>query len=168
MTLKRVIVSNDFPLVKQLETVQQLWCQIMIFFHLWCHLLSKYMIFKLCSPLCEMCPNTEFPAFGLNTERYFVSVRIQSECGKIRSRKNSVFGHFSRSAHVVEFNDFTQIIYKYHKNLWNICMIKNRFPLNWLWVYYTLPFRQYDPKGQVSTLHLLFCFRRELLILMTL
>ena len=28
-----------------------------------------------------------FPAFGLNTERYGVSVRIQSECGKIRTRK---------------------------------------------------------------------------------
>ena len=31
-----------------------------------------------------MCPNTE---------RYFVSLRIQSECGKIRTRNNSVFGH---------------------------------------------------------------------------
>ena len=38
-----------------------------------------------------------FPAFGLNTERYEVSLRIQSECGKIRTRKNSVFGHSSRS-----------------------------------------------------------------------
>ena len=28
-----------------------------------------------------------FPAFGLNTERYSVSLRIQSECGKIRTRK---------------------------------------------------------------------------------
>ena len=27
------------------------------------------------------------PVFRLNTERYFVSVRIQSECGKIRTRK---------------------------------------------------------------------------------
>ena len=31
-----------------------------------------------------------FPAFGLNTER--------SECGEIRTRNNSVFGHFSCSA----------------------------------------------------------------------
>ena len=38
-----------------------------------------------------------FLAFGLNTERYGVSLRIQSECGKIRARKNSVFRHFSRS-----------------------------------------------------------------------
>ena len=28
-----------------------------------------------------------FPAFGLNTERYSVSLRIQSECGKIRTKK---------------------------------------------------------------------------------
>ena len=27
-----------------------------------------------------------FPAFKLNTERYFLSLRIQSECGKIRTR----------------------------------------------------------------------------------
>ena len=33
-----------------------------------------------------MCPNTEF-----------FLVHIQSECGKMRTRKNSVFGHFSRS-----------------------------------------------------------------------
>ena len=28
-----------------------------------------------------------FPAFGLNTGRYSVSLRIQSECRKIRTRK---------------------------------------------------------------------------------
>ena len=38
-----------------------------------------------------------FPTFGLNTERYEESLRFQSECGKIRTRKNSVFGHFSCS-----------------------------------------------------------------------
>ena len=27
-----------------------------------------------------------FPAFGLNVERYFVSLRIQSECGNMRTR----------------------------------------------------------------------------------
>ena len=37
-----------------------------------------------------------FPAFGLNTERYKVSLCIQSKCGKIRTRDNSLFGHFSR------------------------------------------------------------------------
>ena len=38
-----------------------------------------------------------FPAFGLNTEGYSVSLRIQSECGKIWTRKNSVSGNFSCS-----------------------------------------------------------------------
>ena len=32
-----------------------------------------------------------FPAFGLNTERYFVSLRIQSECGKIRALFTQLF-----------------------------------------------------------------------------
>ena len=48
---------------------------------------SKYKVFS----------GPYFPAFRLNTERYEVSVRIQSECGKIRTRKNFVFGHISRS-----------------------------------------------------------------------
>ena len=44
-----------------------------------------------------------FPGFGLNTEKYGVSFRIQSECRKIRIRKNSVFGHFSRSFKPVQW-----------------------------------------------------------------
>ena len=48
---------------------------------------SKYGVFS----------DPYFPAFGLNTERCFVFLRIQSECGKIRTRKNSVFGHISHS-----------------------------------------------------------------------
>ena len=50
---------------------------------------------KMMLPLREKCPY--FFTFGQNTERYSVSLRIQSECGKIRSRKNSVFEHFLRS-----------------------------------------------------------------------
>ena len=38
-----------------------------------------------------------FPVFRLNTEIYGVNFRIQSEYRKIRTRKNSIFGHFSRS-----------------------------------------------------------------------
>ena len=38
-----------------------------------------------------------FPAFGLNTESYLVSLRIQSESGKMWTRKNSVFGYISHS-----------------------------------------------------------------------
>ena len=32
-------------------------------------------------------PGPYFPAFRPNTERYFASLRIQSECWKIRTRK---------------------------------------------------------------------------------
>ena len=35
-----------------------------------------------------------FPAFGLNTKRYFVSLRIKSKCKKMQTRNNSIFGHF--------------------------------------------------------------------------
>ena len=38
-----------------------------------------------------------FSVFGLNTERYFVYLRIQSICSKIRTRKIFVLGYFSRS-----------------------------------------------------------------------
>ena len=66
--------------------------------------MSKYKVFS--APY--------FPAFGLNTE---VSLRIHSECGKIRIRKNSVFGHISRS---VNLPNFSIIIYEsWFFKLWN-------------------------------------------------
>ena len=45
---------------------------------------SEYGVF--CGPY--------FSVFGLNTEIYGVNLRIQSEYRKIRTRKNSAFGHF--------------------------------------------------------------------------
>ena len=63
-----------------------------------------------------------FPTFGLNTERYFVSLRIQCEWGKIRTRKNSVLGHFSRSV-VWYFNTRTKIWFWNFEILINICCI---------------------------------------------
>ena len=38
-----------------------------------------------------------FPVPGLNTEIYGVNLRFQSEYRKIRTRKNSALGHFSRT-----------------------------------------------------------------------
>ena len=58
------------------------------FFH-WVRV-SKYGVFS----------GPYFPVFGLNTERHGVSLRIQSECAKIQTRKNSVLGHFSGNVHV--------------------------------------------------------------------
>ena len=42
-----------------------------------------------------------FPVFGLNTEIYGVILRIHSEHRKIRTRKNSLFGHFPRNVVVL-------------------------------------------------------------------
>ena len=47
-----------------------------------------------------------FPTFGLNTERYYVSLRIQSKCGKIEKnadQNNSEYGHFLRSAALLQY-----------------------------------------------------------------
>ena len=57
--------------------------------------------------LLEKCPLRSFsvpyfPAFELNTERYSVSLRIQSKCGEMRNLKNSEYEHFSRSADIRE------------------------------------------------------------------
>ena len=58
------------------------------------------------TPLREKCSNTEFflvrifPHLDwIRRDTEWVSLRIQSKCRKIQSSKNSVFGHFSRSAH---------------------------------------------------------------------
>ena len=51
-----------------------------------------------------------FPAFGLNTERCKVSLRIRFKCGKRRTRKNSVFGHISRSVSAIP-SEFSAIHY---------------------------------------------------------
>ena len=69
---------------------------------------EKYFLIFFCLTLREKCPNTEFfsgpyfPVFGLNTEIFSVSLRIYSECGKIRTRKNSTSGHFSRSVNITQ------------------------------------------------------------------
>ena len=42
-----------------------------------------------------------FPVFGLNTEIYSVNLLIESEYRKIRTRNNSIFGHF---LHIVKQN----------------------------------------------------------------
>ena len=61
------------------------------------------MTLQLYFSLCEKCPKVEFflvrifPVFGLYTKIYGVNFRIQSEYGKVLTRKNSVFGYFSRN-----------------------------------------------------------------------
>ena len=71
--------------------------------------------------LREKCPNKEyfgpyFPVFGRNTEIYGVNFRIQFEYGKIRTKKYSVFGDFSRSESVTDFIIKCDSYYKVRRN----------------------------------------------------
>ena len=59
---------------------------------------SKYGVFS----------DLYFPVFIMNTEIYSVNLRIHSEYRKIRTRKNSVFRHFSRSDCSWKFEKFRQ------------------------------------------------------------
>ena len=59
------------------------------------------------------------PAFTLNTEKWEVSLRIQSECGKIRTRKNFVFGHFSRSVRYHALRSSDQDVFCKNVAPWN-------------------------------------------------
>ena len=55
-------------------------------------------------------PGPHFPVSRLNTEIYGVNIRIQSKHGKIRTRKNCVFGHFSRSENFAKYQHFLPTI----------------------------------------------------------
>ena len=62
----------------------------------WCCWISLLLLWK--NTLHEKCPRTEFFLV-----RVFLHLDwIQSECGKISTRKNSAFGHFSHSDSVLE------------------------------------------------------------------
>ena len=51
-----------------------------------------------------------FPVFVLNTEINGVNLRIQSEYRKIWTRKNSVFGHFSRSVSMADPQSHIELV----------------------------------------------------------
>ena len=68
---------------------------------------SKYGVF----------PGPYVHVFGLNTEIYEVNVRIHSEYRKIRTRKNSVFGHFSHSVEKLKYKNTCWESNYYHHNI---------------------------------------------------
>ena len=68
---------------------------LVFFFHVSGGLLEIYTAWKVSK--YEVFSGPYFPVLGLNTEIYCVNRRIQSEYRIIRTRKKSVFGHFSRS-----------------------------------------------------------------------
>ena len=59
--------------------------------------------------LREKWPNTEFVFYCIRTG-YGEVLRILSECGKIRTRKNSIFGHFSRSVNSANLTKTFKIV----------------------------------------------------------
>ena len=85
---------------------------------------SKYGVFS----------GPHFPVFGQNTEIYEVNIRIQSEYRKIQTRKNSIFGHFSRSVRMpyitLEHNVFIKEGDKEVYNHTNLCKTINLMKLN--------------------------------------
>ena len=53
------------------------------------HCVKSFLVRSLSGPY--------FSVFGMNTEIYGINLCIQSKYGEVRTRKNSVFGHFSLS-----------------------------------------------------------------------
>ena len=70
-------------------------CHSVICILFWTHSSDVYLPFTVWNVSKQgVFSGPYFPAFGLNTERSVVSLCIQSECRKICTRKNSVFGYF--------------------------------------------------------------------------
>ena len=62
---------------------------------------NTLFVYIICKSLCEssLCVSDRNDAENYQRRiRWSVSLRIQSEYGKIQTRKNSVLGHFSRSS----------------------------------------------------------------------
>ena len=87
-------------------------------------LYNHIIIVKHCNRICYtvwkvskygVISGPRFPAFGLNMEIYSINLCIQSKYRKIRTRNNSVFGHFSRSTIRSRFNKE----HKFSSILWN-------------------------------------------------
>ena len=93
--------------------------------YLWWNIWRKYPAWKVSKDGPFSGPY--FPVFGLNTKIYGANLRIQSEYRKIRTRKNSVFGHFSRSDsyRLKAFNYFrTKFHLRCFKGFWmHLCIM---------------------------------------------
>ena len=66
-----------------------------------------------------------FPAFGLNMERYSVSLRIQSEFGKIRTSKTPNMDTF----HEVYVK--VLLSWRRHENFGSFCAFSKEWKANW-------------------------------------
>ena len=83
---------------------------------------NQYTAWKVSK--CGVFSGSYFHVFGLNTEIYEVNFHIQSEYRKIRTRKNGVFGHFSRSGIFSKWAKRSLVvIINYYKTVWANLMI---------------------------------------------
>ena len=63
-----------------------------------------YLIYNNKSSSIRIYSGPYFPSFGLNMARYFVSFRIPSECGKIRTRRSPNTDTFYAVLHFLLFS----------------------------------------------------------------
>ena len=92
----RKMTKNLVP-VPILASLTQSW--VIIFFSKFCFCQSLDIMHCMKSVRIRSFSGPYFPAFGLNTDRYSVSLRIQSECRKMRSKK-ALSTHFCRAVMV--------------------------------------------------------------------
>ena len=73
-----------------------------------------------------------FPVFGLNAEIYSVKLHIWSEYRKIQTKKNSLFGHSSRSVYIHDSGQYLALLkFKSCISPWFITL-KARWLCSWL------------------------------------
>ena len=94
-----------------------------------------------------------FPVFGLNTEIYSIYLRIQSKYRKIRTRKTSVCGQFSRSD--LLFNLICKVF------LFVLCNFEFRIVFantaNYYWHKYSLPAKNICLINTLLCEHCIYC-----------
>ena len=98
-----------------------------------------------------------FPASRLNMGRYWVCLRIQVECGKIRTRKNSIFGPFLRSLRVYLMQAFMR---SQNMICENRCICENWIKLEkkdkrWTWTYRMYMTQHFCQTHKVFSYHVL-------------
>ena len=70
-----------------LHFLHKTYCNAFLIWHLSTPFVINHVAWHCVKRICiRSYSGPNFPEFGLNTERYSVSLRIQSECGKIRTR----------------------------------------------------------------------------------
>ena len=91
LLFKMVYLSLFLQLKVQTKISSYVFLYIFTFVKINFHHFSKLLLSKK-RPYLELYSGPHFPAFGLNTERYSVFLRIQSKCGKT-DQNNSKYGH---------------------------------------------------------------------------